>query len=440
MEPLSQEVTYRKLTMSLSVAPLYLLFKDHKGWSLETGTAPPSRPVVSAGSGQNDHLSEIFSNILEPVVKTWKRGMEVQSTGDLVAKVNLINEMEMQLEDVDLEQVDKEIEEQERAADETYNNFDSDMTFRKEGLDDDTIQPGWKVNPEKSEKSGKEITEKQHSNRLEKDDKQAKEVMAENKELRDTNPEDIEKSSEEYSRRMETKHDKLRMKWAGTDYEIVTEKLEGMANWMEEENQEIKESLMDWMLDNDELTLVEEGEDILDGLEMMEKDGEIAGDLLLDSTEIITMIIARNLCSDRIPVTFQQARKNKPFPVDGNQKESCATRRVESMKKMRELLSGKKNLRKTEGSKEVHEDDFPEMEFKQVRRRESSRRMKHQGVQSDMVANDLIQDRGAKLQIVGSDVAALYPSLEAVEVAKIVYNAIMETDVKFSGVNYTEAC
>ena len=64
-----------KLTMSLSVAPLYLLFKDHKGWSLETGTAPPSRPVVSAGSGQNDHLSEIISNILEPVVKTWKRGM-----------------------------------------------------------------------------------------------------------------------------------------------------------------------------------------------------------------------------------------------------------------------------------------------------------------------------------------------------------------------------
>ena len=40
---------------------------------------------------------------------------------------------------------------------------------------------------------------------------------------------------------------------------------------------------MDWMLENDELTLVEEGEDILDGLEMMEKYCEISGDLLLDS-------------------------------------------------------------------------------------------------------------------------------------------------------------
>ena len=39
----------------------------------------------------------------------------------------------------------------------------------------------------------------------------------------------------------------------------------------------------------------------------------------------------------------------------------------------------------------------------------------------------------------GSDVAALYPSLEAIEVARIVYNAVMESDVKFSGMNYTEA-
>ena len=58
-----------KITHSLSIAPLYLLFKGHMGWTLETGKPPPSRPVVSAGSGQNDHLSEIISNILEPVIK-----------------------------------------------------------------------------------------------------------------------------------------------------------------------------------------------------------------------------------------------------------------------------------------------------------------------------------------------------------------------------------
>ena len=32
-----------KITLSLSVAPMYLLFKDHKGWSLDTGTPPPSQ-------------------------------------------------------------------------------------------------------------------------------------------------------------------------------------------------------------------------------------------------------------------------------------------------------------------------------------------------------------------------------------------------------------
>ena len=47
-----------KIIHSLSVAPLYLLYKDHKGWTLEMGGAPPSRPVASAGSGQNDHFSE----------------------------------------------------------------------------------------------------------------------------------------------------------------------------------------------------------------------------------------------------------------------------------------------------------------------------------------------------------------------------------------------
>ena len=113
-----------KITLSLSVAPMYLLFKDHKGWSLETGTPPPSRPVVSAGSGQNDHMSEIISNLLEPVVKTWAGGMEKESTGDVLALIDEINDENIQIEDIDLESFDREMEEQERRADERYNNFE----------------------------------------------------------------------------------------------------------------------------------------------------------------------------------------------------------------------------------------------------------------------------------------------------------------------------
>ena len=40
-----------------------------------------------------------------------------------------------------------------------------------------------------------------------------------------------------------------------------------------------------------------------------------------------------------------------------------------------------------------------------------------------------------KLEIIGSDIEALYPSLEAVQVANIVYDAVMESKVKFKGVN-----
>ena len=148
-----------------------------------------------------------------------------------MAKVIQINEMELKLEDDDLEQVDKEIEDQEK--DERYKNFDDEMTFRKEGLDYDIIPAGWKVNPIKPEKSMEKVTEKQSSNRLETDDIQEETVNTDGENIRDGIPEEIESSTENYSRRMEIKQDKLRMKWAGTDYEIVTEKPEGMANWLE---------------------------------------------------------------------------------------------------------------------------------------------------------------------------------------------------------------
>ena len=62
----SHEARHRatKITHSLSVAPMYLLYKDHKLWTVEMGGVPPTRPVCSAGGGQNDHLSEGVSQLL----------------------------------------------------------------------------------------------------------------------------------------------------------------------------------------------------------------------------------------------------------------------------------------------------------------------------------------------------------------------------------------
>ena len=69
----------------------------------------------------------------------------------------------------------------------------------------------------------------------------------------------------------------------------------------------------------------------------------------------------------------------------------------------------------------------------------SSKTLKGQNlIRARDVDKKVIQDRSKKMVIVGSDVEALYPSLEDTEVAEIVFNAIMDTDVKFDGIDYLE--
>ena len=72
---------------SLAVCPLYLLFKDHKGWDQSKGPVPPTRPVASGNRGMNLHLSEILSEILEPVADRVENSCEVISTEDMVARM-----------------------------------------------------------------------------------------------------------------------------------------------------------------------------------------------------------------------------------------------------------------------------------------------------------------------------------------------------------------
>ena len=72
------------------VAPLYLLIKDHKGWSFEDGTPPPSRPVCSGNQGFNRHLSEVLSMVLEPVGHALG-GPDIDSTGGLLNRINEVN-------------------------------------------------------------------------------------------------------------------------------------------------------------------------------------------------------------------------------------------------------------------------------------------------------------------------------------------------------------
>ena len=69
-------------------------------------------------------MSEIISHVLEPVVKTMTGGLEQESSSDMMALMNEINDENHEIEDIDLESVDEELEDQERRAEERYNNFD----------------------------------------------------------------------------------------------------------------------------------------------------------------------------------------------------------------------------------------------------------------------------------------------------------------------------
>ena len=83
------------------------------------------------------------------------------------------------------------------------------------------------------------------------------------------------------------------------------------------------------MLENDEMTFVEEGEDILDGLEMTVNDGE------------------RTCCWTALRLSHW---KDQNILKAGDKAAGSDKRRASIMKKRRELLAGKKNMRKPEGS------------------------------------------------------------------------------------------
>ena len=73
------------------VCKMTLLIKDHKKWSPGSEGPPPSRPVISGNNGLNCHLSELISSIIEPVAYE-ENGKEIDSTDDMIAKIEQINE------------------------------------------------------------------------------------------------------------------------------------------------------------------------------------------------------------------------------------------------------------------------------------------------------------------------------------------------------------
>ena len=80
------------LTGSQAICPLYLTFKDHKGWSAESGKPPPTRPIAGGNVGLNLSLSEVISEVCEALVIHAEESKEVISTEDMIARIKELNE------------------------------------------------------------------------------------------------------------------------------------------------------------------------------------------------------------------------------------------------------------------------------------------------------------------------------------------------------------
>ena len=100
----SERISHSMTDRSEAVAPLYLLIKDHKGWKETDSKPPPSRPVCSGNGGTNKHLSEIVSYVLEPLSHAAK-GSEIDSTGELLEKVEKLNKRLMKNEGTKVEEM-----------------------------------------------------------------------------------------------------------------------------------------------------------------------------------------------------------------------------------------------------------------------------------------------------------------------------------------------
>ena len=77
---------------SLNLCPMYLSYKDHKGWEGKDDSPPPTRPIAAGNTGMNLHISEVISEMIEPMVDAFVGGEEVISTEDLKAKMEKLNE------------------------------------------------------------------------------------------------------------------------------------------------------------------------------------------------------------------------------------------------------------------------------------------------------------------------------------------------------------
>ena len=103
--------------------------------------------------------------------------------------------------------------------------------------------------------------------------------------------------------------------------------------------------------------------------------------------------------------------------------------------RMRELRDKMEQMKEKRSGRANHVTQNVEVQEKKEPRTWRGTRL----VRSRDVERNKVQSRDKKMLIVGSDVEALYPSLEDIEVAEIIYKAVLESSVEFDSIDYREA-
>ena len=84
---------HKNLTVpDLELPEMNILVKDHKTWTPNSNQPVPSRPVVSGNNSINTHVSELLSELIEPIVAEYN-GAEIQSTEEALSMIDKLNEL-----------------------------------------------------------------------------------------------------------------------------------------------------------------------------------------------------------------------------------------------------------------------------------------------------------------------------------------------------------
>ena len=253
--------------------------------------------------------------------------------------------------------------------------------------------------------------------------------------------------------------DRLTAKWSGSCYMEIVERCRRFLTWHDAGN-DIAYTLLGWLLIHTEDRLVQETMHMVDGLDDLWKSGEMPveyEEMLTESVEILTaLVVIWYQKHDQLEVDGSSTRMEEKEACDSKLEDTSSSpqedtepessqmkgspiriSRAESMRRVREERSKMMNTRKRHQYRELEEEDI-KLGPKRVQR--ASTRKGKALLRASEVANNLVQDTSSRMVIVGADVEALYPSLEGVQVAEIIYRAVMETKVEFKGINYQEGC